>query len=187
MKRIVLLLCGIILCGALSYAQEPEDWGGYIVSTTTTVNFREGPDIGYEVIRKLPKDTELFIEKGSEVNGFYPAILLATDEFGYVSTSYVKKQMVIKSEHGNLFDEVLYSDNKEPVVRVRNDSPYTISVSIGATRNTISPHSEQSITCSAGTLRTVVSAPGVMPFMATDLLENNYTYTWTFYIKTRKY
>lgn len=184
MKPTLLFLCSIFLFCFTSLSQEQDDWRGFIVSTTTSVNFREGPGTDYSTIKKLPKGTQLFIEEGSEINGFYPAILLSTDELGYVSSSYVRKTKTVNSEHGNLFNGIEFSGYHPPVVKVYNNTPYKISVSIGNSRVSIIPHATQEITCSSGMLKTIVSAPGVIPFMATDKLENNYTYSWTFYIST---
>lgn len=185
-----MLICCLLCCftstGQLNWGitetDKDDEWKGFLVYTTATVNFRDAPNTDSPIISVLQKGTPLFIEDGSEINGFYPAILIETDRFGYVSSSYVKKDREIKSEHGNLFDTKEYSGNHAPIVQVFNDTDYTISVSIGSKRVSVPKRTQRDIECIAGVFKTIVSAPNVIPFMATDKLEKDYTYSWRFYI-----
>lgn len=179
MKRIIVLFV-VAFVSINGFAQT---WLGL---TTSNVNFREGPSVEYDVIKKLPKNTLLYIDSDDEVNGFYLAVDIENDEEGYVSTDYVKYHKDVEKTKGAAIQSVGTSTSYNPEIEVRNKTDVYMSLRINSTTYKFSPHETRMITIPPGRFSYRASSPGVIPAAGYYDVDSNHYYEWEFWIRTTR-
>ncbi|HMQ04511.1 MAG TPA: hypothetical protein PKD26_11395 [Pyrinomonadaceae bacterium] len=72
-----------------------------------------------------------------------------------------------------------------PVTNIHNDADRDLTLFIDDVKYTIPSKSTKILTLSAGRHTFIATAPGVIPLSGSDVWEQGYVYTWTFYIGRR--
>lgn len=118
---------------------------------------------------------------------YLKALDLKEGIIGYVSCSnqtyYTRKQ---KQETESPFVKQRSSNSyAAPVTTVQNDADRDLTLFIDDVKYTVPSKSTKTLTLSAGRHSYIATAPGVIPLSGSDVWEQGYVYTWTFYIVTR--
>ena len=154
--------------------------------TTSNVNFREGPSVDYDVIKKLPRNTLLYIDSDDEVNGFYLAVDIEDDEEGYVSKDYVKYYKDVEKAKGAAIQSVGASTSYDPEIEVKNNTNVKMTLRINSTTFKFSPYETRKITIPPGRFTYRASSPGVIPASGFYDADSNHYYEWEFWISTTR-
>lgn len=177
MKKIgILLILAFVTLNVMA-----QTWVGV---TTRDVNFREGPSVDYDIIRRLPKNTALFINSEDEVNGFYLAVDIENDVEGYVSKNFVKHYKTIEKAKGASIQSVGSSTSYNPDIEIQNNTDVSMTLRINTQTYKFSPHEKRTITISPGRFTYRASSPGVIPVSGSYNAESNNSYQWVFFITT---
>jgi hypothetical protein len=178
MKKL-LLACLLMLCSVMAYSQS------YLGHVTKQVNFRQGPGTDYTVISSLIPGTMLFIISLETNNDFYNVIDIATDKEGYIHKSFVKIGDLVQENESGLFIPNGSSSNYNPEIDIFNNTALTLTLKLNNNTYAFLPYEKKHITLAAGICQYRASAPGVVPNIGTEIMENSKGYTWEFYIVTR--
>lgn len=176
MKKVlffILFLVGSIGCFCQSY----------LGKTTTSVNFRESASLNSGVIRILPNEASLFIISLETVNGFLHAIDIKTNREGYVYKKYVKIGEVVEVNKNTLTRSGTIDENVSEL-SIYNNSEFVMTLKLGSKVYIFKPKEKKKISLVAGMYSIRASAPGVIPYLSEDQVENGMSYEWTFYIQT---
>ena len=155
----------------------------YLGETVTRVNFREVASTNSNVIRLLPKQTSLFIISLESVNGFLHVIDIETNKEGYVYKKYIKIGELVEVNE-NTLTRLGTIDKNVSEISIYNNTELVMTLKLGNKVYIFKPKETRKISLVAGMYTIRASAPGVIPYLSKDLVENGMSYEWTFYIKT---
>jgi hypothetical protein len=175
MKKI-LLACVFMLCSFLAYSQS------YLGHVTKQVNFRQGPSIDYGVISTLPAGTMLFIISLETNNDFYNVIDIENDKEGYVHKAFIELGDLVGENQSGVFVPTGSSSKFDPEIEIFNNTSRSLTLKLNNTIHSFMPYEKKLLTFSAGLCYYRASAPGVVPNIGTETMENNKAYKWEFFI-----
>ena len=182
-KRIFMkhLLClfSILFIAVTSLAQS------YLGSITKQTNIREGSGKDYNVIGSLKPGAKIFIVSLETENDFYNIIDIKTNKEGYVHKSFVKIGKQVKENDQGIFSPSGETESYNPDIHVYNNTSLSMTLKLGNEIYSFSPKEKKVISVTPGTISFRASAPGVTPYIGTDVLKSNQGYSWEFYIITR--
>ena len=175
------LLCLLVLLfiGLSSFAQS------YLGTITKQVSLREGAGKEYNVIRSLKPGSQIFIVSLETENDFYNIIDIKTNKEGYVHKSFVKIGKQVKENDQGIFSPSGETESYNPEIHVYNKTSLSLTLKLGSEIYSFSPKEKKVISVTPGTISFRASAPGVTPYIGTDVLKSNQGYSWEFYIITR--
>lgn len=179
MKRISILLV-IFFSYLASYSQS------YLGIATKQVNFREGPGTEYAIISSLAPGAKIFIISVETENDFYNILDISTNKEGYIHKSFVKLEELVELNQEGLFTPSGNINSYNPDLEIYNNTELTLSLKLNSETYSFSPQQKKTLTLSPGTYIYRASAPGVIPDIGTEKVENNMGYTWEFYIITER-
>jgi hypothetical protein len=177
-KGIFLFL--FLLATSLSFSQS------YLGQITKQVNFREGPGSDYNIIRSLKPNSQIFITTLDTDNDFYNILNIETNEEGFVHKSYVKIGKLVSKSTESVFTPDGESTDINPEVKIYNKTSKTLTLKMNTEMFSFNPYETKNITLLPGEYDFRASAPGVTPYIGTEKLKGNQSYSWQFYIQTRR-
>jgi hypothetical protein len=157
----------------------------YLGHTTKTVNLREGPGTGYDVLTQLEEGEQVFVISKTPTNDFLNVIHIKTAEEGWIHKDFVliKSEVPRSSERIFTPEARISSGNSE--INVYNNTALTLTLSLNKKNYIFKPRERKTLTLYPGNYDYRASAPGVIPYYGVDSLDSNYRYSWEFYIVTR--
>ena len=161
------------------------DWEKYLAYTTQKVNMRSESNSSSDIVMVLPRNTNLFVDKDEEENGFYKVIDLATNNEGYVSKNYIAFGKKIQRSSGKMFHgQQIGNSYDPPVIHINNATNTSMKLKVGTTEYQFSPYEKKTITILSGTYNFLATAPGVYPLAGTKKFEAGWEYDWGFKVVT---
>lgn len=158
----------------------------YLGTITKQVKFRVESNSECKIISSLKSKTQIFIISLETDNDYYNVIDIATDKEGYVHKSYVKVGKVVNKSNESVFSPTSQSSNYDPEVKIFNNTNKTLTLKLNTQLYHFSSYETKDITLSPDRYDFRASAPGVIPYIGTENLNNNQGYSWQFYITTRR-
>lgn len=177
MKKIILLL--LIFTSNGIFGQS------YLGSIIKQVNFREGPGSDYGIIKSLKPGTQIFITSLEIENDYYNIINIATNEEGYVHKSYVKVGRYVSKSSESVFTPNGETSSYESELKIFNNTRKTLTLKMNTESFYFSPYETKNISINPGEYDFRASAPGVIPYIGTEILKSNQGYSWQFYIVSK--
>lgn len=177
MKKIILLL--LIFTSNGIFGQS------YLGSIIKQVNFREGPGSDYGIIKSLKPGTQIFITSLEIENDYYNIINIATNEEGYVHKSYVKVGRYVSKSSESFFTPNGETSSYESELKIFNNTRKTLTLKMNTESFYFSPYETKNISINPGEYDFRASAPGVIPYIGTEILKSNQGYSWQFYIVSK--
>lgn len=160
----------------------------YLAYTNATVSLKEGAGTNYNTVETLKPGTVVVIDTREASGDYYYATNFETGSEGYISKSKVSPYEIIPESDGSFIKEGQYSDyHQDPRVEITNSTDKTMTLTLNGTKHKIRAHNKIEITLKAGVCKFKATAPGVMPYIGTKTFNNNYDYTWEFFIITERY
>ena len=181
MRESPLLLVALALFCCLSSSAQAQNHLGH---ATADVNFRPGPGQSHTATATLSPGEALFLFSLEKENGYYHVIRIATDEEGYVHSDYVEVDQELPRSTEPLFTPQGASKSEQPEIEIQNDTDLTLTLVMNELRYSFSPRETRTIAVPVGGYDCRASAPGVIPYTASEQVEPNMSYSWTFYIVT---
>lgn len=178
LKKIILFL--VLLTSSVVFSQSYLGW------VTKQVNFRQGPGTDYSVIASLKPGTQIFIVSIETDNDFYNIIDIATDKEGYIHKSFVKIGEIVEKNERGMFTPKGKTASYNPQLEIFNNTTLTLTLKLNNETYAFSPKQRRTLTLSPGNYNYRASAPGVIPNIGTENIENNMDYSWQFYIVTER-
>lgn len=179
MKKVFLLLL-VLVTTVIAQAQT---WIGY---TTTTVNLREGPSTDYNIVKKLPEGSVVYIDTDEEKNGFYLAVDIENDIEGYVSKKFIKHYKDVAKSEGSSIQSDGQTDSYEPTIKISNNTSTNLTLRVNSITYRFKPFESREITINPGKFSYRASSPGVLPSSGYHTAESYSSYTWDFSIVTSR-
>lgn len=179
MKKIILLFA-LQLIALTSFAQ------CYLAVSTADVNMREGPSTEYDIIKRLQKGTDLYVDTDESIDGWYLVVDIRNDIEGYVSSKYVRLKKSVNKSNSTSIQRGDMTYDYNPTLHIKNSTSTSMSLRINSTTYKLSPYETTTVTMDPGRFTYRASAPGVVPISGEHSLESNYNYEWEFYIVTRR-
>jgi hypothetical protein len=135
-------------------------------------------------IAKLNKGEGVFIYPYNLNNEHYYVNHILTNREGYVPKKHLHVvHEVMESAEGDFL--VKESEQKSPIIRIRNDSKLSMRLRINGSSHEILPREEKDISIKKGIYTFIVTAPDVQPHYGRESLEEYKMYEWEFYIDKR--
>lgn len=160
----------------------------YLAYTNATVSMKEGAGTNYNTVETLKPGTVVVIDTRETNGDYYYATNFDTGSEGYISKSKVSPYEIIPESDGSFIKEGNYSEyHLDPRVEITNSTDKTLTLTLNGTKHKIRAHNKIEITLKAGVCKFKATAPGVMPYIGTKTFNNNYEYTWEFFIITERY
>ncbi len=178
--KCLLLLIAFLIVSFSAHSQS------YLGTTIKQVNFRAEPDATSSVIKGLAPGTTLFIISLETENDFYNVIDVATDREGFVHKSFIRLGKQVKESEEPMFTPSGQTTSYNPSVEIFNNTTRTMTLKLAADIYTFSPKEKRTITLAPGRCAYRASAPGVIPYIGSDVLTSNTEYSWQFYIVTTR-
>ncbi len=178
MKRLFLLA---LLCFSFSVGNAQS----YLGWVTTQVNLREGPGTNHGIISSMPQGTQIFIVSNTTENGFVNIIDIASNKEGYVSKAYIEQGDEIEISQGGIFQPTGETSTYKPEIKIYNNTIKTLTLKLNDIIYTFASRERKSFHVDPGVYNYRASAPGVIPNLGMENLENSRGYEWEFYIISR--
>jgi uncharacterized protein YgiM (DUF1202 family) len=157
----------------------------FLAYSTTTVNMRSGPGKNYRVLRTLQKKSSIYVFSDQSTNGYYKVIDIASNDIGYVYSSYVAFEKYLEASKEGVFKNAGSSYSYNTEVLVRNKSARDIKLIVGNNVYEIPRSSNKTLNITPGSRYYIASAPGVIPASGTQIFESYSKLEWGFWIETR--
>lgn len=157
------------------------NWEKYLAYTNQSVNLRSESNTNSDVVKVLPKNSLLFIDKDEEENGFYKALDIESNLEGYVSKNYVTFGQKVKRSSGNMIHgQHGISSYGPPEVTVNNNNYTHMKLKVGDSEYQFNPYEKKKIAVSSGTHTFLASSPGIIPLAGTKTFKQGWDYDWVF-------
>jgi len=174
------LLIILLLAFSSGFAQS------YLGVVTKQVNFRQGPGSEYSVITSLKPSTQIFVISLNTENDFYNVIDIATDREGYIHKSFIALGEQVKLNESGMFTPSGKTSAYNPEVEIFNNTSLKLTLKLEYDTYIFSPKQKKTITLRPGSINYRASAPGVIPNIGMENIDNNMGYSWEFYIVTER-
>ena len=138
-------------------------------------------DGNHNIIGKLKKGEGVFIFPNHHHDNTYYVNHILTNREGYIPKKHIHIVHEVK-ESGEAGFSVKESDQRNPIMKIRNGSKIPMRMSIDGTCHDILPKEEKNISVKRGVYRLIVTAPDVEPHYGRENLEEYKMYEWEFYI-----
>jgi hypothetical protein len=155
----------------------------YLGAITKQVNFRQGPGGDYEIISSLKPGTQVFISSLETENDYYNVIDIATNKDGFVKKSFVRVGKLVSRSTESVFTPDGQSSDYKPEVKIYNNTSKTLTLKMNAELFYFSPYETKNISLYPGEYDFRASAPGVIPYIGTENLNGNQSYSCNFILK----
>ena len=179
MKRIILLSI-LLYFSSLSFSQS------YLGLITSKAFLREKPSTDASVIGSLMKGSQIFIVSIDSDNEYYNVIDIKTNKEGYVKKKYVKIGKLLKENEQGIFTPNGRSSTYDPEIEIFNNTSIILTLKLNSQIYSFDPHEKRTLTVTSGSVSYRASAPGVIPNFGSESIEGNHSYSWEFYIVSRK-
>ena len=173
-----LLLIFFVLISNLIFSQS------YLGTITKQVNLRSDASSYGTILKSLKPRTQIFIVSLETENDYYNIIDIATDKEGFVKKSFVKVGKLIAKSSESVFTPDGQSSNYKPEVKIYNNTTKTLTLKMNTELFYFRPYETKNISLYPGEYDFRASAPGVIPYIGTENLNGNQSYSWQFYIST---
>lgn len=173
------LIVSLLLVGLSSFSQSYLGW------VTKQVNFREGPGVEYGIISSLEPGRQIFIVSRITEENFYQVVDITTNREGFIHKSYVKIGKPVPRNEQGIFTPEGETDEYDPQIEVYNNTNKVLTLKLNSYQYTFSPKERKTLTITSGKCDYRASAPGVIPYIGSDLIKNNMKYSWQFFISRR--
>lgn len=154
----------------------------YLGSITKQVNFREGSSSNDNIISSLKPNTQIFIISLESENDYYNIIDITNDKEGYVHKSYIKVGKLVSRSDKSVFTPNGESTTFESEVKIFNNTSKTLTLKMNSQQFYFSPYETKHISINPDEYDFRASAPGVIPYIGTEILKGKQAYSWEFYI-----
>ena len=179
MKKSILLPI-LLVFSVLSFSQSYLGW------ITSKVNFREQPSTTASILCSLKPGTLIFIISLDTSEDFYNIIDIKTNTEGYVNKKFVEIGKLVKENEQGIFTPNGQSTSYDPEIEIFNNTNIILTLKLNSQIYSFDPQEKRTLTVSAGTISYRASAPGIIPNFGSENIEGNRSYTWQFYIITRR-
>lgn len=177
MKKIFYLIFFILLTN-ISFCQS------YLGKITKQVNLRSDASSFGTILKSLKPGSQIFISSLETENDYYNVIDIASDKEGFVKKSFVKVGMLVSRSTESVFTPDGQSSDYKPEVKIYNNTSKTLTLKMNTELFYFSPYETKNISLYPGEYDFRASAPGVIPYIGTENLNGNQSYSWQFYIST---
>jgi hypothetical protein len=177
MKQLLLLL--IVLSCTVGNAQS------YLGKTTKQVNLRLEASTESEKLMTLKAGAQIFVITSELQNDFYNIIDIESNTEGFVHKAYVKLDKIVPRSTENLFNKSGTSASYEAELSIYNNTSKTMTLKMNSLSYRFSPGERRTIFVAPTFYNCLASAPGVLPYIGSESISSNTTYSWEFYITTR--
>lgn len=187
MSRLITLLSFLILMSISleSFSQDSQDdFTPILAKTIKKAILKEEPDSISKTKLTIPINSQIYVFSENDIDGYLKVIDIKTNKLGYVRKSVLKKIKDLPLSKSNSFQESGQSSSEEPEVVIKNTTSLSITLIVGDSYVSLSPHSSKTDTIQTGELNYTASAPGVLPLSGRHTFKGNSRYTWTFSIRT---
>jgi hypothetical protein len=147
-----------------------------------SANMRGTPATDGEVVGKLPRGSMLVLITREATEGWYNVVDARSGLDGWVHGPLVDLRLTSRTA-GTPFQATQVDTTSPPKVEAHNESSYTLSLTVGAQKYTITPGTTLTLTIPAGTHRYIATAPGVIPAAGVKTWDTGHVYTWRFYVQ----
>ncbi len=156
----------------------------YLGRVSKHVNLRQGPGSEYKIIKSLKPGTQIFISSLLTDDDFYNVIDIQSDTEGYVHKSFVKVSEKVSKSSGGIFSPEGETSEYNPEIKIYNNTVKKLTLKLNSDLYHFEPYETKNITLIPGECDFRASAPGVQPYIGTEYLDGNRSYSWQFYIST---
>lgn len=154
--------------------------------TTSNINFRTGPGTSFDIIKKIPANSTVYLFSKNDYNGFYKSIDIESGKVGWLSKDLVKWYKDVDTKSAGGFTSMGETDEYNSELKITNQSAKTITLVIADETYYISPHSTITKFIEPGNKNFTASAPGVIPNSGFKNFASHNGYDWTFWIETSR-
>lgn len=154
--------------------------------TTSNLNFRAGPGTSYDIIKKIPANSTVYIFSKTDYSGFYKSIDVESGKVGWLAKDLVRFSKSADTSSSGGFSSLGETSEYNSELKVTNQSAKTITLVISDKTFYIPPHSTITKFVEPGNKNFTASAPGVIPTSGYKNFVSNNGYEWTFWIETKR-
>lgn len=174
-----------IFLGITSKAQDV-GFSPFLGVTTSNLNFRAGPGTSYDIIKKIPANSTVYIFSKNDYSGFYKSIDVESGKVGWLAKDLVRWSKSVDTSSSGGFSSLGETAEYNSELKVTNQSAKTITLVISDKTFYISPHSTITKFIEPGNKNFTASAPAVIPSSGYKNFASNNGYEWIFWIETRR-
>lgn len=180
-----LILIFSIFVGIKTTAQDV-GFSPFLGITTSNLNFRAGPGTSYDIIKKIPANSTVYIFSKTDYSGFYKSIDVESGKVGWLAKDLVRWSKSLDTSSSGGFSSLGETGEYNSELKITNKSAKTITLVIAEETFYISPNSTITEFIEPGNKSFTASAPGVIPNSGYKNFVSNNGYGWTFWIETRR-
>lgn len=180
MPRFLFVLLCFLFFSMLANAQS------YLGRTNKIANLRSEPKTGSTIIASLPAGKQIFIVSLNTENDYYNVIDIATDKEGYVHKSLIKVEDEVMPNEPGMFTPEGKSSSYNPEISIYNNTSLRLTLKLDEKLYSFEARERKKISLEPGVYNYRASAPGVIPNIGVEQMENNMEYSWEFYIVTQR-
>ncbi len=138
-------------------------------------------DSTHTQLELIEKGEAVFIFSKEKNSKHYFINHIRTNKEGFI----LKKEVIVTekaldiTEHN--FSTIKESEEKEPIISVKNSLNETLTLKINSIKYEIAPKESQIIRLKQGRFTFVVTSPGMLPHYGREIMEEFKRYEWDFY------
>lgn len=179
MKKLIKIFFLLCFCN-FGYSQS------YLGTITKQVNLRSDASSYGLILKSLKPGNQIFISSLDTENDYYNVIDIASNKEGFVKKSFVRVGKLVSKSTESVFTPDGQSTDYNPEVKIYNNTNKTLTLKMNTELFYFSPHETKNISLYPGEYDFRASAPGVIPYIGTENLNGNQSYSWQFYIVTSR-
>lgn len=170
------LIISLFMC--IQFVSNAQSYIGYLKRECALMDSKN------KEVGRLKKGEGVFIFPNSLENDECLVNHILTNREGYISTNniHIVHQVKESSDAGFAVKEL---EQKNPIIRIHNDSRTSMRFRINGSSHEILPKEEKNIPIKKGIYTFIVTAPNVDPHYGRESLEEYKMYEWEFYIDKR--
>lgn len=159
----------------------------YTAQVSNRISLRETPDSKGKVLATLSKGDYVFVSSRDKGEKYRFVNYIDKDIYGYIPNSYLLNyKKVEEDENGKFQVESINYTSKTAEVTLTNLANVTATITFGLLKYKVGPNQSKTIKeLKPGRYKCTVSSPGVIPYVGNLKAEAGYTYTWSFYIRSK--
>lgn len=151
-----------------------------IASSTSKVNFREGPSKRYKILHTIDKSDLLVILPSKKQNGFVEAFDVETSKSGFVFELLIDVIDTLESQKQSFFEESGVQAEGDIEIKLINRTNTSIFIWINNNFYDVLPHEMKVLILQDEDITYFSSSPGIFPIYGKETLKKGNIYNWNF-------
>jgi hypothetical protein len=151
-----------------------------IGSSTTGVNFREGPGTSFRILHTINSSNLLVVLPREPVDEFIEVFDVETNSRGYVSEKLIQITDTLNFGPQHFFEKSGENTTGHVEIDIINTTIHTLYVWINKFTYDIAPREKKSLVLDDEEVIYFASTPGLFPVFGKEILQKGNTYVWTF-------